>query len=674
MTIIHKLLVANRGEIACRVMHTAAAMGIITVAVYSDADANAKHVQQADEAVYIGANAAHDSYLNAEKIINAAKRTGANAIHPGYGFLSENSTFAQAVIDAGLIWVGASPAAIEAMGDKRRAKLLLKDVPLVPGYNGDDQSDKTFITAANEIGFPIMVKAAAGGGGKGMRAVHSVDELPEALQAARREASQAFGDSTLILERLIQNPRHIEIQIIGDAYGKVVSLGERECSIQRRHQKVIEEAPSPAVDADLRARMSAVAVSIGEQLNYSNAGTIEFLVDVDKNFYFMEMNTRLQVEHRVTELISPYGDLVRLQLEIAQGKPLSEHNFTPQRHAIEVRVYAENPSNEFLPTNGKILKWNVDQLQAHALIDNGVNQGDTVTTFYDPLLAKIIVTGDDRADALKRLDHVLAQTVLLGVQHNVDFLRRVVKHPSFAAGEIDTGFITRHAELVQAPETPPTSVLIAAGIAKTGDLSNHWRNNPYRSVRQTFQFGEQSFTVSLTNEVRNPHVYRVTLSVGERTNTDLVNVNAQNGQTFDIIVNEHDAQKGELTFSIDGYRQTLSVIEGADQNWWIHSPHEGTFKLTWVSPLPASNTMQQNTATGSLRAPMPGTIIAVHAQNGQHVNQGEVLLVIEAMKMEHRIKAPHAGMVAALHLEVGQYIQEGIPLLELQTSEQADPI
>jgi len=658
--VIRKILIANRGEIAVRIMETCQHMGIVTVAVYADADENALHVKTADEAVHIGASAASESYLNIARIIAAAQRTGADAIHPGYGFLSENHHFAQAVIDAGMIWIGPAPATIEAMGDKRHAKLLLKDVPLIPGYNGDDQTDDAFITAADEIGYPIMVKAAAGGGGKGMRAVHLRDDLPEALSAARREASQAFGESTLILERLIQNPRHIEIQIFGDTHGNIISLGERECSIQRRHQKIIEEAPSVALDDDLRQRMSAVAVNIGRQLNYVSAGTVEFLLDQDKNFYFMEMNTRLQVEHRVTELITYFGDFVRKQIEIAQGESMDIDTLQTRiskrrnqdQHAIEVRVYAENSANDFLPTTGQVLYWKDREYQDfHYLLDHGIVQGDQITTFYDPLLAKLIVYGDTRDDAIRHLTVVLNQTKLLGIQHNIDFLRRVINHPDFIAGNIDTGFIDRHPDLLADPAEPPQIALIAAAIAKTGAASG-WRNNPFRPMRQVFTYNDTKFTVELTKDVRISQAYRVNM----------------NGTHMDV--RAWRIEDGVMMLSLDGHRQTVTVVAGSDQAWWVHCP-AGTFKLTWIDPLASGATRE--TRPGSLRSPMPGTIMSISVINGQRVAKGDILLVIEAMKMEHRIKAPHDGIVQAMRLSVGQYLQEGIPLLELQPTQDSDP-
>ncbi|MBZ0283063.1 MAG: ATP-grasp domain-containing protein, partial [Anaerolineae bacterium] len=459
---IRKILIANRGEISCRIIRTCREMGITTVAVYSDADVKALHVEMADEAVHLGASAAKESYLNIEKIIAAAKRTGADAIHPGYGFLAENAVFAQAVVDARLIFIGPPPSAIEAMGSKRGAKLMLKGIPTVPGYTGADQSDATLIAEAEKVGYPIMVKASAGGGGKGMRQVNMPDEMPSALEAARREALQAFGDDTLILERVVRNPHHIEVQIFGDQLGNVIAVGERECTIQRRHQKIIEETPSTAMTPKLRAEMFKAAASIGSQLGYYSAGTVEFLVDDALNFYFMEMNTRLQVEHPITEETTGF-DLVRWQIMVAEGFPLPDMDVYPAGHAIEVRIYAEDPANDFLPATGKILRWREpDEVR----VDSGIQDGDAVSIYYDPMVAKIIAYGEHRDGAIRRLDHALSQLQLLGLRNNIAFLRRVLTHPDHVAGNITTGFIAQHPELLTDEITLPDVVLVAAGIAK----------------------------------------------------------------------------------------------------------------------------------------------------------------------------------------------------------------
>jgi acetyl-CoA carboxylase biotin carboxylase subunit len=661
---IRKILIANRGEIACRIIRTCREMGIATVAVYSDVDARALHVEMADEAVRVGAAPATESYLNIPAIIKAAQRTGADAVHPGYGFLAENAQFAQAVIDTGLIFIGPPPSVIEAMGSKREAKRIAVEagVPVVPGYNDADQSDERLIGAAGEIGYPIMVKASAGGGGKGMRLVTSAADLPDALAAARREAKSAFGDDTLLLEKAIHNPRHVEIQIFGDTHGNVIALGERECSIQRRHQKIIEEAPSTALDQDLRTRMSNAAVSVGKAIGYVNAGTVEFILDADKNFYFLEVNTRLQVEHPVTEMALA-ADLVAWQIKVAQGNALPEVG-PFHGHAIEVRVYAEDPANEFLPVTGKIVRW---QESTGARFDSGVRSGDTISVYYDPMLAKVIARGETRDEAIRRLDYALGQMQLLGLRNNIAFLRRILNHPEFIAGNIDTGFIDRHPDLLTESAEVPLMALIAAAAAKeplprttppanapqidkptslAGGYLKHWRNNAYRPIRHQFKARETTYTVNLTPTGQSS--YRV--EVGEEAH-DLT-LEALGG--------------GDYALTLDGHRQRVTAVCGEEDTWWVHTA-SGMFSLLWLSPLPVGTRAAE--AEGSLRAPMPGSVIAIHVTDGQSVTKGDILLVIEAMKMEHRIKAPYTGRVASIYYSVGQSVEAGVTLLELHPSE-----
>ncbi len=642
---IRKLFIANRGEIACRIIRTCREMGIATVAVYSDADARAMHVEMAEEAVHLGESAAKESYLNIEKLIAAAKRTHAEAVHPGYGFLAENAAFAQAVIDAGMIWVGPSPSAIEAMGSKKGAKLMLKGIPTVPGYLGDDQSDEKLIAEAKTIRYPIMVKASAGGGGKGMRQVNSPEDLPAALEAARREALQAFGDDTLILERVVRNPRHIEVQIFGDQFGNVIALGERECTIQRRHQKIIEETPSTVLTPKLRAEMFKTAASIGTQLGYVSAGTVEFLVDDELNYYFMEMNTRLQVEHPITEETTGF-DLVRWQLMVAEGFPLPDMDVYPAGHAIEVRVYAEDPTNEFLPATGEILRWHEPR---EVRVDSGVRTGDSVGVYYDPMLAKVIAYGEHREGAIRRLDHALSQLQLLGLRNNIAFLRRVLTHPDHMAGNITTAFIEQHPELLKDAAPLPPAALIATAILKsvhstcaTETMQKHWRNNAYRPIRQQFKNGGKEYEVSLSPQGDGAY----SAKIGEIT----------------YAVHVWSCDSDNISLSVDGHRQHLTVIEGSEDRWWVHSL-SGIHDLQWINPLPAGG--RTKTAEGSLHAPMPGQIRAVYVNVGQQVENGAVLMIVEAMKMEHRIRAPYAGEVKALHYTVGQSVQADAVLLEL---------
>lgn len=651
---IRKLLIANRGEIAYRIIRTCRRMGIATVAVYSSADAHALHVEHADEAVHLGASAASESYLNITKIITAAQRTGADAIHPGYGFLAENAAFAQAVIDAGLVWVGPLPPAIEAMGKKREAKLMLKDVPLVPGYSGEDQSDDTLIKAAAEIGYPVMVKASAGGGGKGMRRVDSADALPEELATARREATQAFGDDTLILEKLIESPRHIEIQLFGDSHGNVIALGERECSIQRRHQKIIEESPSPFVDDDLRGRMSATAISIGQQLGYTNAGTVEFLVDDAKNFYFMEMNTRLQVEHPVTEAV--YGvDLVEWQIRVADGEPLPAQAVTMNGHAIEVRIYAEDPTRGFLPATGKVIHWDAN---AAGRCDAGVRSGDTVTTFYDPMIAKIIEHADTRTAAIRKMDYTLSKLVLLGLRNNIGFLRQVLTHADFIAGATNTQFIDTHPALfdTDSDSLPPTA-LIAVAIAHQHNAtpSTHgirqWRNNPNRPIKHTFIYEDTPYDI-LLSPITPDHL---TAQIND-TIYDVI-LPLENGALLD---------DGSFTMIVEGHRQQATVVSNADDRW-LHL-NGASYRLTWQTPLPLPGRFAA--AKGSLRAPMPGQVINIRVEAGQQVAEGDILLTLEAMKMEHRIQAPYAGVVGQIYYGVGDSVQADAVLLEINAAKE----
>lgn len=647
---IRKILIANRGEIACRIIRTCREMGIATVAVYSDADANALHVQMADEAVHLGASPAKESYLHIDKLIAAARRTEAEAVHPGYGFLAENAVFAQACIDAGLNFIGPPPSAIEAMGSKRGAKLMLKGVPTVPGYIGEDQSDDCLIAAAQEIGFPIMIKASAGGGGKGMRQVDRRDDLVEALDAARREALQAFGDGTLILERVVRNPRHIEVQIFGDKLGNVIALGERECTIQRRHQKIIEETPSTLMTPELRSAMFDAAVSIGVQLGYYSAGTVEFLVDDALNFYFMEMNTRLQVEHPITEETTGF-DLVRWQIMVAEGFPLPDMDVYPAGHAIEVRIYAEDPANEFLPATGEILYW---QEPEDVRVDSGVRAYDKISVHYDPMLAKIIAYGEHRDGAIRRLDYALSRLQLLGLRNNISFLRRVLTHPDHLAGNFTTAFITEHPELLVDGTDVPLAALVAVAVAKSmsapdivAPVVGHWRNSAYRPIRHMLRRGGQSYEVLLEPQKESAFRYRVGESEG-----------------ICQLISGRDLTRSLI---LDGHRQHIAIAEGSDSIWWVHIAGS-SYELQWVTPLPEVG--RSKVAEGSLHAPMPGQVRAVNVVAGQIVDSGQVLMILEAMKMEHRIKAPYKGIVKVVNCHIGDSVQADAVLLELQALEE----
>lgn len=642
---IRSILIANRGEIAVRIIRTCRTLGIRTVAVYSDADRSALHTQQADVAVFIGDSAPASSYLNISAIIAAAQKTNCDAIHPGYGFLAENADFAQAVIDAGILFIGPTPDAIRAMGDKRQAKNLLQDIPFVPGYYGDDQTDEQMITQAERIGYPIMIKATAGGGGKGMRLVHDAARLPDELTAARREAQQAFGDNSIMLERALIEPRHIEVQILGDTSGNIIAIGERECSIQRRHQKIIEETPSPALTADRRTAICETAVAVGQQIGYVNAGTVEFLLDNQGDFYFMEMNTRLQVEHPVTEAV--YGvDLVALQIAIAEGATLADllpdTPLSPNGHAVEVRVYAEDPASGFLPATGTVALW--AEPTNGARVDAGLRTGDAITPHYDPMIAKMISHAATRSQAIRQLDAALYQTKLFGVKNNIAYLRRVLTHPDHIAGNISTHFVDQHDALRTVNEPVSTTALIAVATQLQPAVS-HWRNNPNRPITHQFEANDTLYTVSLMTT--NGQITSAAVTGADATETLSVSILEQTEHTVHLEIN--------------GLYQTVTLLEHAGR-WWVHVDGV-TVALRWCDPLPVPDNAASS--GGSLRAPMPGQVIQVLVDVGQTVAEGDALVVMEAMKMEHRITAPYAGTITAIYYTIGDTVQADETLLSL---------
>jgi len=625
MPAFSKVLVANRGEIACRVLKSARARGYKTVAVASEADAAALHVDLADEAVIIGPAPVGQSYLDPARIIEAARRTGADAIHPGYGFLSEKADFARACKDAGLVFIGPTPEAIFAMGDKAESKrrMIAAGVPCVPGYEGQAQDDATLIAEASKVGFPIMVKASAGGGGRGMRLVEDAKGLPGAITSARSEAKTAFGDDTLLLERAIVEPRHVEIQVFGDEHGNVIHLGERDCSVQRRHQKVVEEAPSPAVDADLRARMGAAAVKAAKAIDYVGAGTVEFLLGADGAFYFLEMNTRLQVEHPVTEMITGL-DLVGLQLDVAAGRPLplTQDDVTLTGHAIEVRLYAEDPAAGFLPQTGEVRVWKPASGEG-VRIDHGLKSGSVVSPFYDPMLAKVIAWGPDREAARRRLIGALQETHALGVVTNQAFLVDVLKTDEFAKGAATTGFIGRHyPENWKAPAPTREEIALAAALFCEGG-GGGWRSNLWHAHPLTLRCGEDKFTVIARRDKGDWLVdeeTRVTLSNGAWSSGGVTRPYraARTGVTLQL------ASGGVPRTYID---ETYAEPESADEK-----------------------------GDAVLRAPMNGAVAAVHVSVGDKVKRGDVLLVLEAMKMEHQIMARIDGVVEQLPVAKGAQV------------------
>lgn len=645
--LLNKILVANRGEIACRVIRTCQDMGIATVAVYSDADKNAQHVHLADEAVYLGKSPAPQSYLSIESIIGAAIRTDTDAIHPGYGFLAENPNFAYAAISEGITFIGPPPGAMEAMGNKRTAKLILQNIPLIPGYHDTDQSNDTLVDEAEKIGFPLIIKPVSGGGGKGMRVVESSDNFLITLETCRREAKQSFGNNQLMLEKALQFPRHIEVQIFGDHAGNIIALGERECSIQRRHQKIIEESPSSMMTPALREKISAIAVNIGKQLGYYGAGTVEFLVDDDDSFYFIEVNSRLQVEHGVTEMVTGF-DLVRWQIEVARDVTLDEllpdgvtsdnYTFVPDGHAIEARIYAEDPNNGFLPSIGTIALWSTPDF---VRTDTGVRSGDEITVHYDPMVAKIITHGTTRLEAIRRLDYGLSKVKLMGVRNNINFLSRVLTHVDHLAGIIHTGFLEEYPELLTDETDLPPIAAITATFAKQS-IGNYWRNNPNHEIQHQFKWGEQTIEVSFAPRQHETYI-----------------VHFEN-ESYEVEVTHQ--QDETLILIVDGHRQQVTAVEANTDEWWVHTGR-GTFVLEWVTPFPSTSAPRVSDA--SLVAPMPGNIINVLVKQGQAVKEGETLMILEAMKMEHQIVAPTAGTVATIFYGAGESVQQDAVLLEL---------
>jgi 3-methylcrotonyl-CoA carboxylase alpha subunit len=663
-----KILIANRGEIACRVIKTAQRLGVRTVAVYSEADAAARHVALADEALAIGPAPARDSYLRADLLVAAAQRSGAQAIHPGYGFLSENAAFAAACTEAGLVFIGPPVAAIEAMGSKSAAKRIMEQagVPLVPGYHGDDQADDLLAAEAEKIGYPVLLKASAGGGGKGMRVVERAEEFAAALAAARRESAAAFGDQAMLVEKYLVKPRHVEIQVFADGHGEVVHLFERDCSLQRRHQKVLEEAPAPGLDEGRRTAMGRAAVDAARAIGYVGAGTVEFIVAADGTFFFMEMNTRLQVEHPVTELVTGQ-DLVEWQLRVAAGEPLplGQQALRLNGHAFEARIYAEDPARDFLPATGHLAHLRFPDAGPHVRVDTGVRQGDAVSIHYDPMIAKLIVWDRDRDAALRRLQAALRATQVVGVTTNLDFLATVAAHPRYVAGEVDTGFIDRHREELVAPAAPVTDAVLALAsldvllrrraeaaraAAAGGDPTSPWH---------------QTSGWRLNEDNHQPLRFRVDgaeheVTVHYRADHFVIDTPGRS-----LVADGFIAATGDLVATLDGTRLTLTVVrEGADLTLFYRGQRH---QLHLHDPAVAA--AEEELPGGGLTAPMPGKIVAVHVAVGDTVARGAPLLVLEAMKMEHTIVAPCAGTVSELRFAVGEQVDDGDALLLLDSGE-----
>lgn len=655
----HSVLVANRGEIAVRVIRTLRAMGIRSVAVFSDADAGARHVAEADVAVCIGPAAARESYLNIDAVIAAARRTQAQAVHPGYGFLSENAQFAAALKDAGITFIGPPVGAIQTMGDKIAAKAAVSafGVPVVPGISRPGLTDDDLVAGAADVGFPVLVKPSAGGGGKGMRVVHEAAELPAALVSARREAAAAFGDDTLFLERFVLNPRHIEVQVLADGFGTVVHLGERECSLQRRHQKVVEEAPSPLLDEATRARIGAAACDTARSVDYTGAGTVEFIVSADRpdEFFFMEMNTRLQVEHPVTEMVTGV-DLVEQQVRIAAGEKLSlaQHDITMTGHAIEARVYAEDPGHGFLPTGGRVLDL-AEPRGAGVRVDSGLSRGSVIGSDYDPMLSKVIAHADDRAGALRTLDRALADTAVLGVTTNIEFLRFLLAGPDVIAGRLDTGLLDRRSPDFRPAEATDVDLAAAAAykwsrlwLQPGGDLwavPSGWRMGRHAPTTYRLRSGERTDHVHLTG---TPSTACAVIEDGQPHPLSVSLVDDRLAVTFDGVRTEYVAATDDGRIWLTGGGRTLAIEEVREAPVRPDDAHSGDAELT---------------------SPMPGSVVAVGVADAEKVAAGTVVVTVEAMKMEHALTAPVDGVVELLVAE-GDQVKVGQLLARITATEE----
>ena len=653
------ILIANRGEIACRIMRTAKAMGLKTVAVFSDADANTPHVKMADQAVNIGPAPVGESYLDAKKILDAAKNTGAQAIHPGYGFLSENAAFAKACKSAGLVFIGPEPDAIDLMGDKAKSKrrMIKAGVPCVPGYQGQKQDDKTLISESKKIGFPIMVKAAAGGGGRGMRLVTGPKSLPDAIKDARSEAANAFGSDTLILERAVNRPRHVEIQIFADKFGNTVHLGERDCSVQRRHQKVIEEAPCPVMTPELRSKMGQAAVKAAKDINYVGAGTVEFMLDETGEFFFLEMNTRLQVEHPVTEMITGL-DLVALQIRVAMGDALglSQDDLSLNGHAIEARLYAEDPAQDFLPATGSIRLWKPASGEG-IRIDSGIETGGEVSPFYDPMIAKIIAHGENRDDARRKLISTLEQTTLFGVKTNRAFLLEALTHADFVNGEATTAFIGENFQKDKLAEMP-----LSQEDAITAAMAQYLLSRD-ESLNISLPIPNALLNWSSATKIGTPYEY----------GDDNVLITPQSGSNYIATIN--DANFDVKLLRRDHRHINISINEQRiDANYQAISSSKldicignNTYSLT--NHLAEIKTAEDTAGAGTIIAPMHGALLEVFVKTGQKVTKGARLAVLEAMKMQHEILAEIDGTVTDIYVQAGHQIAADTIMIEIEENE-----
>ena len=650
------LLVANRGEIASRIIKTANDIGLKTIAVYTDADAMSPHVSIANEAINIGAGPIGDSYLSIKKIIDVAKKAGADAIHPGYGFLSENHNFSEACKSSGIVFVGPSPKSIELMGNKAQAKRIMKNagVPCVPGEEVENKNDRELMISAETIGFPLMIKAAAGGGGRGMRLVNNITELQKNCEIARSEAENAFGSSEIIFEKAIIDPRHVEIQIMADNFGNVISLGERDCSVQRRHQKIIEESPSPAVDDDLRKNMGEVACAAAKEINYSGAGTVEFLLDENKNFYFLEMNTRLQVEHPVTELVTDL-DLVEMQLKVADGQALgvTQEDIELHGHAMEVRLYAEDPSNNFMPSTGKIEVWSPDS-SSDTRYDNGIVEGQTISPFYDPMIAKVISKGKDREEAITKLRQSLLKTALFGIKNNRDFLISILSSAAFKSSEVNTSFLENNkfdASAVSLKEVEKAIIgaVIFIDLEAQENRMVSLGLEPELKGWSNIKNLKYPITLKVAEEVIS-----IELAFKGLTSFDVLN----NGTVYKV------AYKNDIIM-IDGNEYPVFFSEVKNNTLFINIS-EFSFKAERVTSSLISHEIEDQ---GNVLAPMHGVIKEIFVSNGDKVEKGQIIFILEAMKMQHEVSATGTGLVSEVNVNEGDQVEAEQQLLNIEMEE-----
>lgn len=658
---IQTILIANRGEIACRIIRTCKKLGIRSVAVYSDADVNAPFVRMADVALHLGGNVLADSYLNVEKLLDAAKRSGADAIHPGYGFLSENADFARAVAAAGLTFIGPNPHAIDAMGSKSEAKRLMMkhDVPVIPGYQGVDQSTGTLISEAKKVGFPLLLKAAAGGGGKGMRIVNGEEELAAAIDGAKREGKASFGNDELIIERYFPSARHVEFQIFGDKHGNAIHLLERECSIQRRYQKIVEESPSPVLTEETRAKMGEAAVRAAQSLNYDNAGTVEFILTDTGEFFFLEVNTRLQVEHPVTEEVTGL-DLVEMQIESAEGRPLTvnQEAVKGNGYAIEVRLYAEDADKDFVPATGTILEWSVPTVDG-LRVETGVETGSEISIHFDPMIAKLITHGSDRADAQRKMIYTLRNLRCLGLTTNQDFLIRLLENAEFQAGKYDTHFL-KHAKLeLPVPDAETVQLMAIAATAHQWHgremqrttlrhLPSGWRNSFYQGQMETYLIGEDELTVSYRNERCTLH-FQISPPFG-----------GQGGHAVRVL----SCTASTLRLDVDGVQQEFHLAQSGN-DFFLRNAQLGSLKLILKDRFPIK---EPEKVAGGYASPMPGQVVKVLVKKGDTVTNGQGLIVLSSMKMENTICAEEDGTVEDVYVEDAQFVEAGMLLLKLENA------